>query len=232
MLITGGKWPTLSPGVRVGLLAGSGLLLVGAAVLAGRVGPWTGRQQSPQQLPDLPTLTAAPTLPTVTLPSTEPATTSGGGWDPTILLYLLGAALVVLLLLVLGSMLRNRGPAPARVPRPSPAGTPPVATPALPDPDRPFDTREAADYVIACWDELEHRADAIGVGRHREQTPTEFLERLQDGRALDPRAATELLGLYQRARFDSARLAPDTAVRARACSDVLAATLAGSRAAR
>lgn len=221
----------LSPGVRVGLLAGSGILLIGAAVWAGRLGPWTGRPRSPEQIPAFPTVTVAPTLPTVVLPSMEPSTPSGGGWDPMILLYLLGGILVVLLLLILVSMLRNRGPAPTRVARTAPSGIAPVALPALPDPDRPFDAREAADYVIACWDELEHRAAAIGVGRHRQQTPTEFLDRLKDGRALDARAATELLGLYQRARFDHIRLAPDTAVRARACTDVLTAALAGSWAA-
>lgn len=222
---TGGRWPELTPGARAGLLAGAGLLLVGAAVWAGAVGPWTGRPQTSREAPELPSVTSVPTLPTRVLPTMPETTGSSSSWDPTILLYLLGAVLVLLLLLVVVSFLRNRGPAPARAPRP-PTGEPPAVTAAvLPDMDRPFDAREAADYVIACWDELEHRAAAMGLGRHREQTPTEFLERLQDGRPLDSRAATELLGLYQRARFDHVRLAPDTAVRARAATDVLTAAL-------
>lgn len=228
---TGGRWPAPTPGVRAGLLAGSGLLLIGAAVWAGAVGPWTGRQPPAPTVPDLPTLTDPPTLPAMTLPSLAPSSAGGGSWDPTFLLYLLGAVLLVLLLLVVASMLRNRGPAPVRARRTEPGGQPAVPAPVPPDPDRPFDAREAADYVIACWDELERRAADVGLGRHREQTPTEFLDRLQDGRSLDRRAGAELLGLYQRARFDHVRLAPDTAVRARACSDVLTAALAGSRAA-
>ena len=39
-------------------------------------------------------------------------------------------------------------------------------------------------------------------------------------------ASTELLTLYQRARFDHVRLPPDTAVRARADTDVVLAGLA------
>lgn len=223
---TGGRWPELTPGARAGLLAGAGVLLVGAAVWAGAVGPWTGRPQGTREVPELPSVTSVPPPPTRVLPTIPPATGSPGSWDPTILLYLLGAVLLVLLLLVVISFLRNRGPAPSRAPRP-PTGEPPIVPAAVPpDPDRPFDAREAADYVIACWDELEHRAAAMGLGRHREQTPTEFLDRLQDGRSLDATAAAELLGLYQRARFDHVRLAPDTAVRARAATDVLTAAIA------
>lgn len=222
----GGRTP--SPGVRAGLIAGSGILLIGAAVWAGAVGPWTGRAPSPAADPSLPTPATLPTLPPMTLPSLDPPAASGGSWDPTVVLYLLGGVLLVLLLLVAVSMLRNRGPVPERIRRPEPGPPPAPPTPEMPDPDRPFDAREAADYVIACWDELEHRAAGMGLGRHREQTPTEFLDRLQDGRSLDRRAATELLGLYQRARFDHVRLAPDTAVRARAATDVLTAALSST----
>ena len=222
----GGGWVAPTPGARAGLLAGAGVLLLGAAVWAARVGPWTGRPQTAPDTSDVPTLTTMPTLPTrPPPPATPPPAAAGGSFDLSILLYLLGAVLLVLLLLVVASMLRNRAPAPERLRR-SPADEPPVVpTPAVLDPDRPFDAREAADYVVACWDELEHRAAAMGLGRHREQTPTEFLDRLQDGRALDRAAATELLGLYQRARFDHVRLAPDTAVRARACTDAVTAAL-------
>lgn len=225
----GGRWPSPSPGARAALLAGSGILLIGAAVWAGAVGPWTGRAPTPPSDRSLPSLTSLPTLPPVTLPTVVAPAASGGSWNPALLLYLLGGVLVVLLLLVAASMLRNRGPAPARIRRPEPGAPPAPPTPEMPDPDRPFDAREAADYVIACWDELEHRAASMGLGRHREQTPTEFLDALQEGRSLDRRAATELLGLYQRARFDHVRLAPDTAARARAATDVLTAALSGSR---
>ena len=224
----GGRWPTPTPAVRVGLLAGSGIVLIGAAVWAGAVGPWTGRPRSSPGLSDPPTVTRVPTSPTLPTLPTASGSPPGGGWNPTILLYLLGGVLLVLLLLVVVSMLRNRGPVPTRTRRPEPAAPPVVAAAVLPDPDRPFDAREAADYVIACWDELEHRAASMGLGRHPQQTPTEFLDRLQDGRALDGQAAAELLALYQRARFDHVRLAPDTAVRARACTDALTAALVGS----
>ncbi len=217
------RWPTPSPGVRIGLLAAVGVVLIGAALWAGSVGPWVGRPVGTQGQMDLPTVTNFPTPPTLpTLPPRPPDAT-GSSWDPSVVLYALGFVLVLALVLMVAAMFRNRGrnvmakrtvtAEPDKVDRLLPT----------PDPDRPFDAREAADYVIACWEQVEQRAATRGRGRRAEQTPTEFLDGLRDAYPIEIDASTELLGLYQRARFDHVRLMPDTAVRARRCADVVLA---------
>ncbi len=139
------------------------------------------------------------------------------------MLYVLGLVLLLVLLLVAAAMFRNRGRAAATRRRPPPAPEPTGVERLLPvpDADRQFDPREAADYVIACWEQLERQAAAGGQARRPEQTPTEFVEQLRAAYRIDAAAAAELLALYQRARFDDARLLPDTAPRARTCADVL-----------
>ncbi len=219
--MTNTGWRRPSPAARAGLLAACGALLVGAALWAGSIGPWVARPQGPVQERDLPTLTSVPTPPPLPPPPADSTPSSGSAFDPTIVLWVLGGVLLVALLVAVAAMLRNRAPAaPAR--RRAPDGVePPVPEVSAPDPDRGFDPREAADYVIACWEQLERVAASRGMPRRPEQTPTEFLEAVQIGHPLDGRAAGELLALYQRARFDHIRLLPDTAVRARACLDAL-----------
>jgi len=217
------RLPTPSPAVRVGLIVVCGVLLTAAALWAGSNGPWVARPESTNtpELPDvdLPTFNP-PTLPTIPPPSVQAPAPM---WNPTPVLYVLGGVLLLALLLMAASMVRNRGAA-AGVRKSAPRTVDVVEPTILPvDPDRPFDAREAADYVIACWELLERHAAARGSGRRREQTPTEFLEALQSAYPVDTRAAGELLALYQRARFDHVRLAPDTAARARICADAVLA---------
>lgn len=223
------RLPTPSSAVRVGLIVACGVLLTAAALWAGSNGPWVARPES-TNTPELPDVTLPtfdpPTLPTIPAPlAPAPAPT----WNPTPILYVLGAILLLALLLMAASMVRNRGEA-AGVRKSAPK-TIDVVEPAVPlvDPDRPFDAREAADYVIACWELLERHAGACGAGRRREQTPTEFVEALQSAYPVDARAAGELLALYQRARFDHVRLAPDTAARARICADAVLAAFGAAR---
>ncbi len=220
------------PLMRVGLLVTSAVLLIASALWAGSVGPWIARPQGarpPTQRPTSIYLTNLPTLPAIT-PSAPPAT-AGSSWNPSIVLYALGAVLLVALLLIAAAMIRTGG-GPPPTGRPSPEPDPVTPTGPMPDQDRPFDAREAADYVIARWDELEHQAAARGAGRRREQTPTEFIRVLGLIYPLDDSAAAELLGLYQRARFDHVRLLPDTAVRARVCADTVVAVVTSSPVAR
>ena len=213
--------------MRIGLLVVAGVVLTGAALWAGSNGPWTGRPEGSRTLPSLtitpPTLTP-PTLPTIA-PRPPAAADGGSGFDPTIVLVVLGGILLVALLVMLASMMRNRSDGPAVKKRPRKDGPAIEPVPAVPDPARPFDTREAADYVIACWEQVEQRAAGRGKGRRREQTPTEFLETLRARYPMDERPGAELLALYQRARFDHVRLLPDTASRARVCADAVLAAI-------
>jgi len=221
------RLPVLPPAARVGLLVACGCLLTGAALWAGANGPWTARpvRSSTPTLPTLPTLPTVATLPT--LPTMSPPDTTPSSWDPSIALYLLGGVLLLALLLLAASMLRQNSTADSRRRRKEiPPDEVPPSVPA-PDPDRPFDTREAADYVIACWEQVERHAAARGSARRREQTPTEFLDLLQARNPADPAPGAELLALYQRARFDHVRLLPDTAVRARRCADLMLTALIG-----
>ncbi|SDP03323.1 protein of unknown function [Nakamurella panacisegetis] len=221
--------PTPTAPVRVGLLVATGVLLTGAALWAGANGPWTGRPErtrsEPTDLPTLPTFTP-PTLPTRA--PVNPRTGTGSSFDPTIVLLILGGVLLVALVLMAGSMIRNRsdGAGPKR-PK-SPVRDEVIPSPSQPDPARPFDTREAADYVIASWEQVERQAGATGFGRGPAQTPTEFLDALRAAYPMDERACAELLALYQRARFDHVRLRPDTAARARACADIVLGAITAS----
>lgn len=224
------RLPMLAPAARVGLLVACGCLLTGAALWAGANGPWTARPVHPGNptlptLPDLPTLPTLPTLPD--RPTVSPAAPTPSGGDPSIALYLLGGVLLLALLLLAASMLRQSSTGDSRPRRKvAPPDEAPPSVPA-PDPDRPFDTREAADYVIACWEQVERHAAARGTARRREQTPTEFLAMVQARNPADPAPGAELLALYQRARFDHVALLPDTAVRGRRCADLVLTALAG-----
>lgn len=208
------------------MVVAAGVLLTGAAVWAGSVGPWVARPEGRAQPPALPRLTDLPTPPPLpTIPPISAPRTGGSSFDPTVVLWVLLAALVLALLLIAVAMIRYRGSGGSVGRRVNATPDPVVPGTPMPDPDRPFDAREAADYVIACWEELEQRAAARGTPRRPEHTPTEFIESLQAVYQLDNRASAELLGLYQRARFDHVRLLPDTAFRARACVDVLTSAL-------
>ncbi len=222
------KWATPTATARIGLLVAAGVVLVGAALWAGSVGPWVGRPVAKQGRVDLPTVTNLPTPPT--LPTVRPpqGRASASSWDPSAVLYALGFVLLLALLLMVAALLRSRGRAVATT-RPAAAESAKVdRLLPTPDADRPFDAREAADYVIACWEQLEGQAAQRGRGRRAEQTPTEFLDGLRNIYPIETQASAELLSLYQRARFDHVRLLPDTAVRARACVDVVLAGLSSS----
>jgi hypothetical protein len=148
--------------------------------------------------------------------------------DLSIVLYVLIGVLLIALLMMAVAIIRNRGAAAAAAPRRKAAPMTVQRFVPLPDADRAFDPREAADYVIACWDQVEQRAAARSSARRPEQTPTEFLESLRAAHPIDDVAAADLLGLYQRARFDHVRLPADTAVRARADADAVLTGLSTS----
>ena len=223
------RWPTPAPPVRIGLLVVCGVLLTGAALWAGANGPWTARPEGTRALPTV-TITP-PTFTPPTLPTSRPVpppTGGGSSFDPTIVLLILGGVLLIALLVMVSSMLKNRPEIVGAKKRKASDKDDVIPEPPQPDLARPFDTREAADYVIACWEQVEQQAGARGVGRRREQTPTEFLDRLRATYPMDEPACAELLSLYQRARFDHVRLRPDTATRARVCADVVLGAIRNS----
>jgi hypothetical protein len=220
------RWPAPAPLARAGLIVAAGVLLAGAALWAGSLGPWIGRPHTASAPADLPSI-APPTFTPPPVRNVDPAAAApgAGSFDPTVVLLVLGGILLVAVVLIAASMVRNRtAPAASRKRAVEPADDV-RPTPVAPDPARAFDPREAADYVIACWDQLERQAAARGTGRRPEQTPTEFIQALRSFGPVDERAAAELLSLYQRARFDHVRLLPDTAIRARAGADALLAAL-------
>ena len=224
-----GRWATPTVLLRVGVLVACGVLLVGAALWAGQVGPWTAAAEpagyagradihrrahsgrstdEPAPVVRFRCLRMGPQRCAVCARggAAGRARVDGGGDAPRPRWDSVGA--------------RDVGPPPGdRV-----EGTPPE-----PDPSRPFDARAAADYVIGCWEVLERRAAALGRPRRPEATPTEYVQVLRGSYPLPADAAAELLGLYQRARFDHQRLQPDTAVRAWACLQRLLAELDRAR---
>lgn len=209
---------------RVGILLASGAALAGVAWWARSVGPWTGR-------PDTTSVRALPTfdVPTFNPPAPKPvdppaAAPAVGSFDPTVVLLIVGGIFLLALVLLAASVIHNRVPTISGSKQAARPDDEVQSAPVVADPDRSFDPRQAADYVIACWDQVEQRALGRGVGRRPEQTPTEFIEALKSTYPVDDRAAAELLALYQRARFDHVALRPDTALRAAAAAaDLLAA---------
>lgn len=225
--------PGPTPMVRLGILLAAGVALAGAAWWAGSLGPWTDRPETgaARALPrDLSTLDLStldlPTLAPVKPVDPPAATPAGGSFNnSTVVLLIVGAILLLAVLVIAAYLIRHR----VRLASGEKSAAPPddevQAAPVVADPNRSFDPKPAAEYVISCWHQVEQRALGCGAGRRPEQTPTEFIQALKSIYPLEERAAVELLALYQRARFDHVRLLPDTAVRARASADKLLSAL-------
>ncbi|MFP5346324.1 MAG: DUF4129 domain-containing protein [Actinomycetes bacterium] len=79
--------------------------------------------------------------------------------------------------------------------------------------------------MILCWLALEEAASRTGHRRSDSQTPTEFTSEILDARRADPAATGELLSLYQRARFGTRPLPPDSVERARTALERIGSTL-------
>src|SRR4051794_17030690 len=107
------KWFPAHPSVlRLGVLALTGALLIGAALWAGAVGSWTARPRTIGSRGALPTITdipAPPTLPTLARP---PGSSSGSSWDLGFLLSLLAGALFAGLLVIVAAVIRRSRTAP------------------------------------------------------------------------------------------------------------------------
>jgi len=231
---------------RVGILAAAALLLVGVALVAGGLGPWTAR--------DISTSPADPQTgppPTRTLPSVSTARPvrrvdppEALGWGVRLFVI---AIIAIVVLLVARWLFRKFQQLAAARDESTIGGPPPVSLASQSPPPvregesgRDFDPRAAADAIISCWLWVESASTASGFPRRKQDTPTEFLagfvtrqsdSRAQQGNgpvtAVGPvqQAADELLPLYQRARFDQEALDSGAAVRARTAAETLCATV-------
>lgn len=83
---------------------------------------------------------------------------------------------------------------------------------------------QPADAVIAAWLALEDAAAASGTARAPSQTPTEFTKAVLDRTDADPEAATDLLALYQSARFSGHPISASEVARAQRCLTRIAAS--------
>lgn len=236
--------------VRAFVLAGTVVTLVALTLLASRVGPWVSRPIAtrPVVLPPPPTRTAS--VPPVLPAAAGTGQSAGRSWSVALLVVgvIVAGVLAILLLRALLRALRGvRGAEAVAVP----ALSPPAVGPQFAAPDgigvgvgvsdgRTFDSRAAANSIIAVWARIEDAARDEGCGRRPASTPTEFLEELLAHgapmmRSGEPAVAAArrtvdaghtVLALYHRARFDHSTLAPDAAARAAAAADLVLAGLA------
>lgn len=236
-----------APTLRVLAFAAASVLLIGIALIAGGVGPWTARPIESSRPRDTP---SPPQLSPISRPSgqagpqnTEPVALA---WGVRLVLFILaGLVLLAIAWWVLQKVLslrsgRNAGLHGERLDTMHTA--PPPPPPVEGESGRNFDPRAAADAIISCWLWVEKAAEAGVFARREQDTPTEFLQRfVEHNTGAEPAdaagtrrpvsdAAGVLLPLYQRARFDHVALTPDAAVRARQAAQVLC-EVAGSRSA-
>lgn len=240
----------LGSGPRATIFAVAALVLLGLALIAGGVGPWTDRDisASPSKPRTRPPDTAS--APTVTRPTQIDTqhVPSAVNWGLRLLVIgvLVGLIVLVAIWLVrkIKELAEDRGERVGGDGLPMQVGM--EAPPRISEraSGRDFDPRAAADAIISCWLWVESAAAAQGFARRQQDTPTEFLQRFvrrgrddADDRApaadLDSgpdsgnegteAAAEVLLPLYQRARFDHVALTEDAALTARSAAETLCA---------
>ncbi|MBN9609177.1 MAG: hypothetical protein J0I11_07655 [Actinobacteria bacterium] len=220
------------------VLAISAVAVALVAIIASRAGPLVAHP--PTAEPRVPQPIEAPTLPTVTMTTFPPQQQEppSGDW-----LWWIAAVLAGLIVIALVAWLVRALRRPARI-APHLGGVAPAAavdavlgsiadTPPVDIGDeRTFDPERSADDIIATWVAVEKVAVILGHRRRSASTPTEFLRALTeefgdpafDDPAFGGSAADVLLGLYHRARFDTAALAPGAATAARVAARTLLAT--------
>lgn len=180
--ITGGR-RGLGSGPRATIFAVAAVALLGLALVAGGVGPWTDRDISvspskPHTLP--PNTITAPTGTRPTQIDTQHVP-SAVSWGLRLLVIGVIVGFVVLLVIWLvrkfKELAENRGEPVGGDALPMQVGT--HAPPRIPEraSGRDFDPRAAADAIISCWLWVENAAAAQGFARKQQDTPTEFLQR-------------------------------------------------------
>lgn len=231
---------------RATIFAVAAVALIGVALVAGGIGPWTDRSitvspSKPRTLPPMSRTQPINTRPTKVDERHVPAAVS---WGLRLLvigvLVVLAVFIAVWLVRKFKEMAENRGERAAGEALPAQIGT--AAPPKISEraSGRDFDPRAAADAIISCWLWVESAAAAQGLTRRQQDTPTEFLERFvgrqhteADEAEPDPaaaKAADVLLPLYQRARFDHVALTADAAITARSAAETLCAAGRGAAA--
>jgi len=226
----------LGSSARAAIFAGAAVMLIGVALIAGGIGPWTSRpltNRAPDTRPITNPSIAAPTR-TRASAATEVDAPPALKWGLQLLLVVVIAFMLTLLVRWLYRKVteltsaRDESVAADQELPPMVGLTPPPGIRHR-ESGRDFDPRAAADAIISCWLWVESAAAATGSVRRKADTPTEFLHQFvsRHGSAIDAsgartRAAADvLLPLYQRARFDRVALTEDAAVRARAAAETL-----------
>lgn len=190
---TGGWAVTVGSRALVLAFGTAFVVLVGVAVLVGRIGGWTARQVGGgvREMPTVPSrsqpsVTRAPPRVDRSIPDTS---NQVAAW-----VWLVVAAVVAIIVYLL---LRRAWDARRRISErrrlqvePDPATgpqldeEPPPPVPQTP-PGRQFDARAAADAIVSCWVWVEDWAAARGRPRLSFETPTEFLDRVVGHRGPD-----------------------------------------------
>lgn len=183
---TGGWAVAVGSRARVLAFGTAFVVLIGLAVLTGRIGGWTARPMGGgvRELPTAPSrprpsVTRVPVQVDRSIPDTS---NQAAAW-----VWLVVAAVVAIIVYLL---LRRAWDARRRIaerrrlrtepdaatgPQLDEEPPPPVAqTP----PGRQFDARAAADAIVSCWVWVEEWATARGRPRLSFETPTEFLDRV------------------------------------------------------
>ncbi|MDQ6657788.1 MAG: hypothetical protein M3Z00_06145 [Actinomycetota bacterium] len=221
--------PGLGTGPRAAIFAVTALALLGLALLAGGVGPWTDRDisVSPPKLQTLPPGTATrPTVTRVTQIDTQrvPAALSWG-LRLLVLGIIVGVVVLVSVWLVrkFKELADDRGARVGGVTVPMQVGMQAPARLSERASGRDFDPRAAADAIISCWLWVESAAAAQGFARRQQDTPTEFLHRFVRGVSEDAaRAGTsQSPGAGQDSSLDSAGESGRTSPAARAAEVLL-----------
>ncbi|MEH1097659.1 DUF4129 domain-containing protein [Micromonospora sp. CPCC 205561] len=217
-------WPVAAV---VLLLAVAALSSAHSSIGASRVPP---AADNIPYVPEYPTAEPAASIPVEPRDTGEATQARLPRWVGTVVVALLGLALLVVFgyltwTLVRGAMRRTTRALPARRPRPTPEGTAREVAAALDASleeldDQDTDPRTA---VIACWVRLEQAAAGAGVPRLAGDTPTDLVTRLLRG---DPAAGVpaiasadvlaEFAHVYREARYATRPVGERTRDQARA----------------
>lgn len=185
----------------VALLAWVALILV----LSRWASSWSLSVDQPpaQSEPDAAPQTGADAPP----PDPPDPTADGGG----LMFGILATAAVVLLVMAIVATLLTRRRVPAPAPGPEDSARPVPTGPADPDLARAAElglaeigdlSRDPRDAIIACYLAMERElGKSPGTVPQDSDTPTEVLERAVEGHVLQAGSATELVDLFEEARF-------------------------------
>ncbi|MER7703817.1 DUF4129 domain-containing protein [Kitasatospora sp. NPDC097605] len=224
--------PLVGPTPRAERLREAAVVLLGGAALLVPVLLFVFHSRTRSE-PETPEPAVPPPLPEITraLPREESGEPTGGAGLLALLLYGLGAVVVVVLLvslvrLLLGLRRSRRRPEPLPVVgrvEPADALAAAVATGR-----RSLHGADARAAVIACYAAMEGSLAESGLERQIGDSPAELLERAVADDRVDRAPAYALTELFREARYSSHPMDDGHVRRARAALDTIAARLAAA----